>query len=447
MGNVTSKFNNVPENVKPYLINTLSYKVGGFASPIIEKFLYNPETNATYTGLVPHAIRIFQELGLKYSIVDRRVKHAPNANFKIVKPYTARDYQAEMINYASSREILQAATGAGKTYIISELIAKFNVKPVLIVVNKVSLAKQLQKEIGKFLGTKIGLVSGAFKDVQDITIATAQTIIDGSDLPVKAKAIFFDECHNIPSNTIFEIASRAINAYYRIGVSATPWRDGEDDILIEAALNIRKPHLAINASKLIAKGKLTPCTINFIPMPSGTEWLGDYSKTYNRAIVHNQLRNNVIVQLVQNSLKYRKAILILVSKVDHGNLLLQSLRSTLGLGNAVEFLSGSDDINERERVFNAVKAGQCKVLIGTTIADEGLDLPILDTLILAGGGKSSTKAFQRVGRVLRLYEGKKDAIVYDFLDSYKTFNNQALTRKALYETEPLWKLGLLKMVA
>lgn len=74
---------------------------------------------------------------------------------------------------------------------------------------------------------------------------------------------------------------------------------------------------------------------------------------------------------------------------------------------------------------------------------EGLDLPILDCLILAGGGKSSTRAFQRVGRVLRLHKNKKRAIVFDFEDSTSMLNRHAKIRKKLYETEPAWEVKYL----
>ena len=74
---------------------------------------------------------------------------------------------------------------------------------------------------------------------------------------------------------------------------------------------------------------------------------------------------------------------------------------------------------------------------------EGLDLPILDCLILAGGGKSSTRAFQRVGRVLRLHKNKKRAIVFDFEDSTPMLNRHAKIRKKLYETAPAWEVKYL----
>lgn len=74
---------------------------------------------------------------------------------------------------------------------------------------------------------------------------------------------------------------------------------------------------------------------------------------------------------------------------------------------------------------------------------EGLDVPILDCLILAGGGRSSTRAFQRIGRVLRLYEGKERAIAFDFEDYTPMLRRHSKIRKKLYLQEPKWEIKYL----
>jgi superfamily II DNA or RNA helicase len=63
-------------------------------------------------------------------------------------------------------------------------------------------------------------------------------------------------------------------------------------------------------------------------------------------------------------------------------------------------------------------------------------------LILAGSGKSQTRALQRIGRVIRAYEDKqtgfvkKDAYVVDFHDNIKYMLNHSRARRRIYETEP-----------
>mgnify|MGYP002622027418 CR=1 FL=1 len=450
MNNVSTKLKNIPSSLIDTISNELSFTIKGFGFSKTTN-LFDVQNQIIPTGLVPRLVKLLIKKNIFYKIIDERVKHKPNASYSLNDNYIARDYQQEIIDRATSREIIQAATGAGKTFIMYSLIRKFSVKPTIVIAPKVSLAEQIKKEFESFSGQEIGICTGFTKNIKDITICTPQSV--PKKLLKEAKAIFFDEAHNIPSHTIYNVANQAINAYYRIGVSATPWRDGGDDLLIEAVLSIRKPHLSINASKLIKKGKLTPCNIFFIRYNKEFQWQGNYNETYRIAISENEERNNIIVKLAKKaSFQKNRTTLILINQIKHGEILLNKLSENTSSKeyivngerlkiNEVEFLSGRDSSNRREAVFQSIRDGFTKILIGSTIADEGLDLPPLDCLILAGSGKSSTRAFQRIGRVLRLYKNKKNAIIFDFADATKTFNYHYKVRKALYETEPLWNIN------
>jgi superfamily II DNA or RNA helicase len=80
------------------------------------------------------------------------------------------------------------------------------------------------------------------------------------------------------------------------------------------------------------------------------------------------------------------------------------------------------------------------VLVATTLADEGLDLPPLRTLIIALGGKSRTRTLQRIGRLVRPYEGKKIAVAYELKEDYPYIADHLEARLSLYETEPHWRI-------
>lgn len=277
-----------------------------------------------------------------------------------------------------------------------------------------------------------------------------------------AENVLVHNCHHVPSSTMTKISNLCQNAYYRVGVSATPWRDAGDDLLIEAILNKRNPENNINASKLIDLGYLVPATIYFVPMKQTFKGK-NYHKVYDEAIVNNEERNKSIVKI---ALKMKEAkqttTLILIKNIAHGEILQEALLKKIPLKTHimnvtndkngkkvairvknVEFLSGQDDAIRRKAVLQAVKEKKVDVLIGSTIADEGLDLPNLDCLILAGGGKSSTRAFQRIGRVLRLSKGKERAIVFDFEDFTPMLKRHSRIRRKLYETEPQWDIKYL----
>ena len=275
-----------------------------------------------------------------------------------------------------------------------------------------------------------------------------------------ANDVILKNCHHIPCDTAAEVSRNAINAYYRIGVSATPWRDGGDDLLIEACLNKRKPENSINATKLTELGFLVLATIYFVPMKETFKGK-NYHDVYKKAIVENQERNNAIIKIAQKMYEKNSIILILIQQIEHGNILLEMLskiipietfamtvdnpknnKPTIVMVRSIEFLSGKDEALRRKAVLQAVREKKCKILIGSTIADEGLDCSSLDCLILGQSGKSSTRAFQRVGRVLRLCEGKSKATVFDFQDYTPMLRRHSRIREKLYRTEESWEIKM-----
>jgi superfamily II DNA or RNA helicase len=208
-----------------------------------------------------------------------------------------------------------------------------------------------------------------------------------------------------------------------------------------------------------------PCTIYFIPYKRVFQGKS-YNKVYKEAIANNMERNQIIVGVAVKMREVKHApILILIQQVEHGETILKMLSKKIEIVKKavqvtddktgkdklvrianIEFLSGKDDAVRRKAVIQGVRDGFVEILIGSTIADEGLDIPNLEILILAGGGRSSTRAFQRVGRVLRLYknpetgESKKRAIVFDFQDYTPMLRRHARTREKLYRTEEAWEI-------
>jgi hypothetical protein len=98
----------------------LSFEVEEFGSPYPKRrHLFNRKTKKTYAGLLNHVIEIMDIRGEEYEITDTRIKWESNADFKLVDfidkdktiPFELRPYQKEIVDRASERECIQAATG------------------------------------------------------------------------------------------------------------------------------------------------------------------------------------------------------------------------------------------------------------------------------------------------------------------------------------------------
>ena len=204
--NVYTTLNGTSKEIDLAIWSELSFEVQAFQQEHVQRrHLYNRKSKKTYTGLLDYVIKILEEENEEYEIIDSRVKHESNADFKLVEnidigggktvPLTFRPYQKEIVDRAEERECLQAATGAGKTFMMAALIEKFNVKPVSVFADKLSLCTQIKEEFEKFLGRPVGIVGGGMNQIEDITVYSVQSATE--DMIKDSKMIMFDECHQV----------------------------------------------------------------------------------------------------------------------------------------------------------------------------------------------------------------------------------------------------------
>jgi superfamily II DNA or RNA helicase len=79
------------------------------------------------------------------------------------------------------------------------------------------------------------------------------------------------------------------------------------------------------------------------------------------------------------------------------------------------------------------KSQECKIILGTySMSSEGMDIPRLNTLFMCSP-KSDIE--QSVGRILRKEHEGVVARVYDIVDNFSVFSNQAQRRRKFYESK------------
>jgi superfamily II DNA or RNA helicase len=416
------------------------------------------------TGLLPPVLKVLDNLGKEYELEDQRQAPPPCLELEAGGP-SLRDYQKEVLRVALERGkgVLQMATGSGKTVVAAHIIAALS-RPTLFFVHTKDLLYQAKGFFRDILGIEVGQAGDGVADIEPVTVATIQTVSralgsaikngrkssgkegDGelevpeerlevvADAVQRAEAIFFDECHHLPAETCFGIALEAENAYYRFGLSATPYRSDRMDMMIEAAVGPRI--CKVDCSDLISMEFLVRPTIHLYRVPASPEEKNDtYHRIYQRDVVRNPSRNAHISGLAEEHAEAGRTVLVLVNQVRHGQALAKKIPGSV-------LLTGKDSGEHRASVLDALREGSQKVVIATTLADEGLDIPGLDVLILAGGGKSETRALQRIGRALRRTEEKTSAIVVDFLDEARFLDDHSQRRLEIYRTESLFDIRI-----
>jgi len=367
-------------------------------------------------------------------------------------------HQLETLNVVKQHDhgIIRIGTGGGKTICAALIVANRCKKSIIYVVGK-DLLYQIYKLFCALFDqdkTEIGIVGDGQCKIGDINIVSVWTAgcalgmkkgnvlfeSDGDEAPVEpakyvairqmmkdAKLHLLDECHVAACQTIQEL-SRHINPEFLYGMSASPWRDDGADLMIESILGNRI--IDISASTLIKQGLLVKPIIKFKRVP-GTKVGTNYQSIYKNYIVENDIRNKMVTDSAENLVKKGYKTLVLYNSLKHGKILEKQISQRI----PCKLLSGKDPTSVREYAREDLLNNKINCIIASRIFDLGVDIPELSGLIVAGSGKSSVRALQRIGRVIRSNPGKKVAAVIDFVDDAKYLKDHAQSRKRIYSSE------------
>jgi len=100
------------------------------------------------------------------------------------------------------------------------------------------------------------------------------------------------------------------------------------------------------------------------------------------------------------------------------------------IGKEAKFIEARS--KNREQAIQEFKDGALRCMI-STLLKEGADIPSMDAIIMAGGGKSHVAVIQKAGRALRVTKDKKEALIIDFMDQGKWLRDHSQERKMILE--------------
>lgn len=324
--------------------------------------------------------------------------------------------------------IIKATTSAGKSSIISAYI-RITKMPTIILVNKVTLAQQLQESFIKD-GIDCGICSGQGIIIGDCIISTIQSAKKIPDL-TKYKCIIVDEIHQA-SSACFQEFFCSVSYPYKFGFSATP--EGSNDYKFALIRQFFGSIIEeIGAEELMKNEVIAIPDINFITI--NCQQTMDWQSAYEQAIVFNKERNNKIAELID---LYKIPTLILVRIIEHGEELQKLIPDSV-------FVNGKDTSpKERMNVISKFENGEIKVVISSNIFNEGISITNIHMLIIASGMKGYTESSQKLGRALRIGDDKKTALVFDFLDKGNKFTERHSKRRASIYKKGGFKVSIAK---
>lgn len=392
--------------------------------------LYNSGLQALPLGFLRDVTALLTKQNRKFEIVvSVPTDDSPYKIDSLGKPIiTYKEYQKAAIEaaLAGKRVAIESPTGSGKTIIGIGITAQLSLKTLWIVGSK-DLLYQTASEFEKVfpgIGDKIGLIGDNIFDPRDITIAIKNSL-DKIVVPnfwTQWRLLIVDEAHHGSSNTWYAASMKCTNAKYKIGMSGTMRPEDNSKKLRLRAL-FGDVYETVDQKKLIETGVLAkpiffvirPPLSSYPSLPS--RWsiteLRDkgarYRKLVAEGVIENEVRNSVIIKVAREASARNLKTLILVRELKHGKLLQKYIPDSI-------WLHGSVSSMKRKKALKQFERGEISCIIASTIFDEGVNLPSINILILAAGGKARTKTIQRLGRGLRTTKDKKSVLVIDFLD-------------------------------
>ncbi|MGZ8927655.1 MAG: DEAD/DEAH box helicase [Methylobacter sp.] len=396
-------------------------------------------------------VKLFEEVGSRL-IIPRGVSLEPLGlmpdeieDKRHVHPVTIetsiepRGYQERTIRLAikSGGGVIVAPTGAGNTTMGIELASHLNQR-CLVLVKSLDLARQWQTAIKRFTGLDCGLIGdGKWQEGEQFTVVTAQTLVKHPE-SLDYGMVIVDECHNAPAEQSYLVINRQA-AKYRYGLSATPQRRDNLEMMIHAAFGPIVAEIDQNE----VNGAVLPVTVS--TMEYGFQGNPDSWQSFINQLAEDPKRNQLIVsRAIRSSQTIGTAVS--TGTVKHSER-LHGMMASLGINALI--LHGQ--LPKKTRSERMAVAADHRLIIGTlSLLSEGIDWPHVGAVIFASPVSAAvdkttpaaTRLIQSIGRARRLYPGKDRAHVLDIVDTHPFGKASFKKRSVIYKQQGVDVRGL-----
>ena len=350
--------------------------------------------------------------------------------------------------------VLALPTGAGKSYIIAEIIKqareKWGIK-ALVISHVKEIIKQDYDSLKEFI-PDVAIYSAGLgsRRIGDVTVAGIQSIHRNPSMFKGFKLVIIDEAHRIApkDTTMYRKFFDGIGKHIRIGLTATPYRlgtgyiyEGENRIFDYLAYDLTSRD---NFNKLVKEGYLckliTKGTKTKLDTEGARTTAGDFNTKDLSAKNDKEKITNAALKEIMEAAGDRKKWLIFAIDIEHAEHIAEGLMRN---GVKTNIVHSKMEMN-RDKVIEDYKNGKYKCIVNVNVLTTGFDDPAIDLIAMLRPTKSPVLHVQSLGRGLRVHLDKPDCLILDFASNIARLgpiNDVVVTKrkKGTKDTPPAMK--------
>ncbi|KAG0271970.1 hypothetical protein BGZ95_000165 [Linnemannia exigua] len=350
-----------------------------------------------------------------------------------------RPYQQECIDACLEnlkkgimRQIVSLPVGSGKTVIFSHLMKQVpapfpGANKTLILAHRQELLEQTRNHVlrnGTGLRVSIDQGQRVADMTADVIVASVPTLGRAGTPrilkynPQDFKCIIIDEAHHAAADSYGRIlehfGAHVPNTHIFVyGCSATVRRhDGLRLGGVFDHISFHKGFITMIEDKWLCGLRVSTIKTEFDLKGVKTRG-GDFVTKDLSLEVNTPVRNDIIVRSYMTYCGERKSTVVFAVDIAHLESLAETFRK---YGYDARGLSSKTGDIERAQMLKDFRDQKFPVIVNCGILTEGTDIPVIDSIIMARPTKSNVLFQQMLGRGMRLYPGKEDCLVLDFVD-------------------------------